>query len=177
MKRLCVIMMFLLNAIFVFSQIATYKSENGHVVNVSVTPSYTMFQIDGNEPFSMTMGGMSNGWYMYLSPTGNICVSVDLQSLMIISGNPPSQLLFKLANMSSGPSDYTMPSTPNQYQSGRSKAQIQTDINHTERLMNDARSNQSNDQSISGQIGYNGIIQRYEQRLRELYQELSNASY
>lgn len=181
MKKLFVIMVFILNATFVFSQISTYKSENGYIVNMSATPNYTMFQINGNEPFSMTMSGINNGWYMYLSPTGNICLSLDLQHLMIISGNPPSQLLFKLVNVSSGSSSYSMPSTPNQYQSGRNRYQIQNDINKTqerisdnERILGDL---QERNQSVTLWPTYQRLIREGRDRLYQLQRELSSADY
>lgn len=181
MKTLCILFIVVILSTFsTMAQIATYKSENGHTVYMKVSSSFTTFQIDNNQPFNMVMNGTQNGWFMYSSPSGGITVSFDMQTLAVIYLNPPSTTMFTLVNMSSdgvGYNSYGSSSGSQQYQSGRSRAQIQADINHNQRLMQDAKRNQANDTSITGQIGYNGIIQRYEQRLNELYQELNNANY
>lgn len=120
--------------------------------------------------------GSNDGHYVYTA--GGIMVSGNLQQLALITFNPAAKKVFNLINISSaGGNDYNPYNSMPQYQSGRSREQIQADINHIERLMQEAKENQSHDKSISGTIGYNNIIQKYEQMLRDLYQELSRASY
>jgi hypothetical protein len=68
------------------------------------------------------------------------------------------------------------PSSPQQNQYGRTRAQIIADIRKTERLKADAQQNQYRDNSISGRTGYNIIISQYNQRLIELRMELSKAT-
>lgn len=179
MNKLCVaFLLTLVNAFSICAQIATYGSPDGHYVYMNVGPSCTVFQIDQNQPFTMVMNGVKEGWFMYSSPAGGIMVSGNMQQLAIITFNPPAKKIFKLINISSsGGTDYNSYNNGNSYHSGRSRSQIQADINHIERLMQDAKHSQSLDNSISGNIGYNGIIQKYEQMLRDLYQELNAASY
>lgn len=183
MRRLCIIMAFVINAFIAFSQVATYKSENGNVVNMSSTPSCTFFQINGNDPFSMVVTGINNGWYVYFSPAGSIWVSVDLQNLSVVSGNPPTTEMFKLTNISGTPGGGggAVPSAPTQYQSGRSQAQIQYDITKTqgrisdnERILGDL---QRNNQSVTLWPSYQRMIREDRDRLYQLQQELANASY
>lgn len=181
MKRLFIIMALLTNAWFAFSQIATYKSNNGHVVNMAVTSSYTMFQLDGNNPFTLVMSGVSNGWYMYSFASGTIGVSLDLQNLVIVTANPPTQLLFKLVTFSSGSTSPSMPSVPGQYQSHRSRSQIQYDINKTEARIEDneriLKGLQDRNESYTLWPTYQRLIREDRDRLYQLQQELINADY
>lgn len=69
---------------------------------------------------------------------------------------------------------YNIPNTNSMYSTGRSRVQIQADINHTQKLMDDAIRNQSNNSSVTA-VGYNSIIQGYKQRLYELQIEYARA--
>ena len=60
---------------------------------------------------------------------------------------------------------------------GRSREQIQADIDKRTELMQEAIENQNLNNSISGRIGYSGIIQRYQQQIRELQAEYNSATY
>ena len=60
---------------------------------------------------------------------------------------------------------------------GRSREQIQADIDKRTELMQEAIGNRNLNSSISGKIGYSGIIQRYQQQIRELQAEYNSATY
>lgn len=60
---------------------------------------------------------------------------------------------------------------------GRSREQIQKDIDNRTKLMQEAIEHQNLNNSISGRIGYSGIIQRYQQQIKELQAEYNSATY
>lgn len=186
MKRLLLSFVMLFVALFVCAQqVLTYVSEDNHTVKVSATSTCTYFQIDNQQPFALQVTGVSNGMFLYATPAGGIAISSDMQTLMITTYNPSGTMVFTLQESSlsgyqgetvNSYSGYGYGSQSNNY-SGRSRAQIEYDINKTERYMNDAISNRENTSSYSLKVQYNSIISNYESRLEELYRELANAPY